>query len=300
MCNLYYKMPGKDKIYSIDLKYNDTPMPFVIKTMEEIDLQLGGISDNPHRHNYYTVIWSFTATGKHVIDFKEYAIIPNHVFFVSPEQVHQIITDPRPTGYVILFTSEYLEKNSIREDFIANLKLFQKNDETPPLPLTNQMVDTLRLFADQMHSLFHSENDLRFESIGAYLKLFLIECNNHCSLFPGSNTQRIEVGKTLVKSFKEIVEKHYVEWHQVKNYAEALYVSPNYLNEVIKSAINISAKDYIQNRLILEAKRMAVFTAKSSKEIGFDLGFEDPSHFSKFFKSNTRQSLGDFKGSMDG
>ena len=174
-----------------------------------------------------------TATGKHVIDFKEYPILPNHVFFVSPEQVHQIITDPRPTGYVILFTPEFLEKNSIREDFIANLKLFQKCDETPPLPLTDQMVDTLRLFADQMQSLFHSDNELRFEAIGAYLKLFLIECNNHCSLYPEGNTQRIEVGKTLVKNFKEIVEKHYTEWHQVKNYAEVLYVSPNYLNEVI-------------------------------------------------------------------
>lgn len=291
-------MPVKDKIYSLDLNYDGAPMPFVMKTMEEIDLQLGGISDHPHRHNYYTVIWSVTATGRHVIDFKEYPIIPNHLFFVSPEQVHQIISDPMPTGYVILFTPEFLEKNSIREDFIANLKLFQKSDETPPLPLNDKMNGILKLFADKMLASFHSDNELRFEMIGAYLKLFLIECNNHCSLFPGSNTQNIEVGKTLVKTFREIVEKHYQEWHQVKNYAEALYVSPNYLNEVIKSAINISAKDFIQNRLILEAKRMAVFTTKSSKEIGYDLGFDDPSHFSKFFKSNTRQSLQDFRESM--
>lgn len=291
-------MPAKDKIYSLDLMYNDTPMPFVIKTMEEIDQHLGGITDHPHRHNYYTVIWSFTATGKHIIDFKEYPILPHQVFFVSPEQVHQIISDPKPTGYVILFTPEFLEKNSIREDFIANLKLFQKSDETPPLPLTDRMKDTLRVFADQMYSAFHSENDLRFETIGAYLKLFLIECNTHCSLYPDNNTQQIEVGKTIVKNFKEIVEKHYTQWHQVKHYAEALYVSPNYLNEVIKSSLNISAKEYIQNRLVLEAKRMVLFTDKSSKEIGYDLGFDDPSHFSKFFKNNTRQSIMEFKGSV--
>jgi len=288
-------MPAKDKIYSLDLLYNGAPMPFVIKTMEEVDKQLGGISDDPHRHNYYTVIWPVTATGKHVIDFKEYPILPNHVFFVSPEQVHQIITDPNPTGYVILFTPEFLGKNSIREDFIANLKLFQKSDETPPLPLTERMIDPLKMFAEQMLSAFQSENDMRFETIGAYLKLFLIECNGHCSLFPGSNTQTIEVGKTLVRQFKAVVEKHYKTWHQVKDYAEELNVSPNYLNEVIKSALYISAKDYIQNRLMLEAKRMTIFTGKSSKEIGFDLGFEDPSHFSKFFKSNTGQSLVEFK-----
>ncbi len=291
-------MPARDKIYSLDLHLNGNPMPFVMKTMEEIDKLLGGISDNPHRHNYYSVIWSFTATGKHIIDFKEYEILPNHIFFVSPEQVHQINTDPDPTGYVILFTPDFLESNSIRPDFIANLKLFQKSDETPPLALNGEMSSKLRLFGDQIFSAFHSEGDLRYETIGAYLKLFLIECNGHCSLIPGIDNQNVEVGKMLVKNFKEIVEKHYMEWHQVKDYAEALYVTPNYLNEVIKSTISISAKDYIQNRLTLEAKRMAVFTNKSSKEIGFELGFEDPSHFSKFFKTNSGHSLHDFKAGV--
>jgi AraC-like DNA-binding protein len=291
-------MPIREKIYSLDLMYNGSPMPFVIKTMEEVDKHLGSIADDPHRHNYYTVIWSLTATGKHIIDFKEYPIEPNHVFFVSPEQVHQVITDPNPTGYVILFTPEFLEKNSIRQDFIANLKLFHKSDETPPLPLNDRMISTLKTFAAQMLEAFHSEDDLRFETIGAYLKLFLIECNGHCSLFPGNNPQNIEVGKSLVRQFKEVVEKHYQTWHQVKDYAEALNVTPNYLNEVIKSSINISAKDYIQNRLMLEAKRMTIFTGKSSKEIGFDLGFEDPSHFSKFFKSLTGQSMQEFKETM--
>lgn len=291
-------MPAKEKIYSFDLIYNDTPMPFVMKTMEEIDRQLGGISDHPHRHNYYTIIWSFTATGKHIIDFREYPILPHQVFFVSPGQVHQVITDPHPTGYVILFTPEFLEKNSIRKDFIGNLKLFHQSDETPPLPLSSAAISLLRTFADQMHASFNSDNELRFETIGAYLKLFLIECNNRCTLEPDTNTQQVEVGKTLIKNFRDLVDEHYHEWHQVKNYAEALFVSPNYLNEVVKSSVHISAKEYIQNRLILEAKRMAVFTTKSIKEIGYDLGFDDPSHFSKFFKSNTRQSIVEFKESI--
>jgi AraC family transcriptional activator of pobA len=209
-----------------------------------------------------------------------------------------VITNPNPTGYVILFTPEFLLKNSIREDFIVNLKLFQKSDETPPLPLSDGMVTSLKIFANQMFSAFNSENEMRFESIGAYLKLFLIECNGHCSLFPGSNTQNIEVGKTLVRNFKAIVEKHFMNWHQVKDYADTLNVTPNYLNEVIRLTMHTSAKDYIQNRIILEAKRMATFTSKSSKEIGFDLGFEDPSHFSKFFKSNLGYSIQDFKKRM--
>ena len=217
---------------------------------------------------------------------------------MSPGQVHQVITDPHPKGYVILFSSEFLEKNSIRNDFISDLKIFRKSDETPPLPVTESMAATLKMFADQMLQAFHSKNDMFLETIGAYLKLFLIECNGHCSLFPGSNLQSIEVSKTLVRNFKELVEKQFTKVHQVKYYAETLNISPNYLNEVIKSALNIPAKDFIQNRLVLEAKRMVVFTHKSGKEIGFELGFDDPSHFSKFFKSNTGQSLQEFKESL--
>lgn len=273
-------------------------MPFVIKTLEEIDQALGGIADDPHRHNYYTVIWSFTATGRHIIDFREYPILPQHIFFVSPEQVHQVITDPSPTGFAIQFTPEFLQKNSIRNDFIANLKLFQKSDETPPLTLSERMVATLQIFANQMMDAFHLQNEMFLETIGAYLKLFLIECNGHCSLTPSSNTQSYEVGKTIVKNFKDIVELHYKEWHQVKDYADALNVTPNYLNEVIRSATDTSAKDFIQSRIILEAKRIVLFTGKSSKEVGFELGFEDPSHFSKFFKNNAGQSLQEFKECM--
>ncbi len=288
-------MPDKEKIYSLDLIYNGVPMPFVIKTMEEIDLALGGIADNPHKHNYYTVIWPVHATGKHIIDFNEYPILPDNLFFVSPGQVHQIITDPAPKGYVILFSPEFLEKNSIRNDFISDLKIFQKSDETPPLPINPTMAATLRLFTEQMLKAFQSQNDLFLETIGAYLKLFLIECNGHCSLNPGSNLQNFEVSKTLVKNFKALVESHFHKNHLVKFYAETLNISPNYLNEVIKSAVNVPAKDFIQNRLILEAKRMAIFTSKSGKEIGYELGFDDPSHFSKFFKLKTGQSLQEFK-----
>ncbi len=290
-------MPDNNQIYSLDLQLNGVPMPFVIKTMEELDQSLGGIADDPHRHNYYSVIWSYTATGKHIIDFKEYKILPNNIFFVSPEQVHQVITNPNPTGYVILFTSEFLEKNSIRPDFISNLKLFQKSDETPPLPIHSEMEGSLKLFAAKMDSEFHSVNEMRYETIGAYLKLFLIECNGHCSLTPDANSQFLEVGKSIVKKFKENVETHFKTLHQVQEYAEKLNVSPNYLNEVIKASINVSAKEFIQNRLALEAKRMIVFTDKSSKEIGFDLGFDDPSHFSKFIKSKLGLSLQEFRDS---
>lgn len=288
----------QDPIQNLDLTYQGQPASFVIKTMEEIDRLQGGIADLPHRHNYFTIIHSYTARGKHIIDFKEYSIEPDEIFFVSPQQVHQVITEPEPTGMVILFTPEFLASNSIQEDFISNIRLFRDCMDTPPLPISGPMSDRLKNFALEMQDAFLSDHPMKSETAGAYLKLFLIECNNHCSLHPVGNTQRIEVGRNLVRSFKKLVEQHFAEWHQVQDYASDLKVTAGYLNEVIRDALHVSAKDYIQNRLVLEAKRMALYTTKSSKEIGYDLGFEDPSHFSKFFKSKARISLAEFKSGL--
>jgi len=285
----------KEKIYSLDLTFKEQAASFVILTMEEITAVQGDFADLPHRHNYYSVIWSFTATGKHIIDFREYPILPGHIFFVSPNQVHQVITNPGSTGILIFFTPEFLLKNSIQEDFVSNLKLFQDSGVTPALPIGPEMEPKLMDFAVNMISAFNSDHDMRLETIGAYLRLFLIECNSHCSLFPGANTQNLEVGRTLTQHFKKLVENNFHESHQVKDYASLLNVTPNYLNEVIRSTIGESAKDYIQNRIILEAKRMLIFTKKSVKEIGYDLGFEDPSHFSKFYKTNTGMALNAFR-----
>jgi AraC-like DNA-binding protein len=285
----------KEKIYSLDLLYAGSPTSFVMRSMEEIEREQGGFVDDPHRHNFYSIIWSFKATGRHIIDFHEYAIEPGSVFFVSPWQVHQVITNPGATGLLILFTPEFLQQNSIREDFISNLRLFRDSDETPPLPLSESASQRLMVFADAMSQAFASADEMKFETIGAYLKLFLIDCNAQCSLFPDSNTQNIEVGRSLVQRFKGLVEKHFTEWHQVQDYARELNVSPGYLNDVISSAIHKPAKEYIQNRLILETKRLSLFTGKSIKEIGYQLGFDDPSHFSKFFKAFTGNSIVEFR-----
>ncbi|MGE5425414.1 MAG: helix-turn-helix domain-containing protein [Syntrophothermus sp.] len=286
------------KIYHLDLVDGNIPVPFLITRFEDYPGEYGGIHEDPHRHNYYSIIWSFSATGKHIIDFISYTIVPGDLFFVNPRQVHQVITDPEPTGMIILFTPEFLQQNSIRENFISGLRLFADRHESPPLKVSDQMDRNLKYFSDEMLRAYRSDDEMKYERIGAYLKLFLIECNASCTLPLETNTQRLEVGRSIVQRFKDLVEKHYHEWHQVKEYAAELNVTPGYLNEVLTASIHCSAKDYISDRLILEAKRIVLFTGNSGKEIGYSLGFEDPAHFSKFFKSSTGLTLQEFRATI--
>ena len=131
-------------------------------------------------------------------------------------------------------------------------------------------------------------------SIGAFLKLFLIECNNLCSINPlDSNFKSSE--NRIVSEFKNWVNKSYKSEHSTNYYANELHITPDHLNRIIKSAIGKTAKEYIQSRLITEAKRLLYFSNLSTKEIGFELGFTEPANFSAFFKKCTQLSPSSFK-----
>lgn len=281
------------EVPSYGLQHDHRSVPFALRTMEEIDQANQGEPDRPHRHNYYTILWSFTATGTHMIDFVDYEIAPQYIFFVSPRQVHQVRTDPDPGGVVLLFTSEFLQMNDIREEFIDRLKIFRTCEENPPLIILEPQAATLRLYVEQMQ-LAQQLPDYRYEALGAWLKLFLITCNNVCDLAP-AHPQELQAGQTILRQFKQLVESHVTEWHKVSNYADQLFITPNHLNDVVRSLLGQTAKEYIQRRLTLEAKRCAAFGTTTTKELAHTLGFRSPSHFTKFFRAQTGQTISEFK-----
>ena len=81
----------------------------------------------------------------------------------------------------------------------------------------------------------------------------------------------------------------------VSDYAGQLYVTPNYLNRTVKKITGFTASHHIQQHIITEAKRQAMFSLSSMKEIAYSLGFDNLAHFSKFFKTNSGMSFRDFK-----
>jgi AraC-like DNA-binding protein len=213
--------------------------------------------------------------------------------------VHQVITYGYPEGFVIMFTNDFLHQNHISEDFIANLGLFSCTSTTPPLKISEEAVNSLNEIVENIKAAFYESGQFRSEKLGAYLKLFLIECNKYAPQPETENTQTIQSGRIILKDFRTLVEKNFSNWHKVSDYAEKLNISSDYLNNVIKTTIGKTAKEFIQERIILEAKRLGLHTQLSTKEIAFQLGFEDPSHFSKFFKNIEQQAFTDFRNVLE-
>jgi AraC-like DNA-binding protein len=264
----------------------NSDLNFRIQRIEEIYAERNGEPDEPHRHDYYTVILVKNATGKHIIDFNEYTLEANQIYFVSPGQIHQVIEEKKSFGYVVLFSPEFLTENHIPCYFIDDLNLFNDHGNSPPLHLNEKEVEQLSAFCEEMISIQNSDLKYMELAISSYIKLFLIHCNNVCTL-KNDNPQNQEAINSILKNFKMLVNEKYMVWHQTTDYANELNVSPDYLNRVIKSLTGKTAKEFIQARIIIEARRLLYFSEMSAKEIGYKLGFSEPANFSAFFKKNT-------------
>ena len=269
---------------------------FGISRMEDIYTKRGGAVDEPHRHNYYTVLIVNKAKGQHKIDFNTYELGNKQIFFVAPGQVHQVIETEKSIGFAMTFSNQFLIENSIPISFIESLKLFQNYGQSPPLTPDQQQFDAIENFANQIFNLFHSDAHMKSLSIGSFLKLLLIECNNICSINPIESDVDTS-GDNLIRAFRKAVDDDYKKEHSTTYYANGLYITPDHLNRTVKAKIGKTAKEYIQARIITEAKRLLYFTDLTNKEIAYELGFNEPANFSAFFKKHTQLSPSHFKKS---
>jgi AraC family transcriptional regulator, transcriptional activator of pobA len=287
--------PHKDiKTYTFPEQSLQSP-GFALKRMEDIFRLSGGAPDSPHRHNYYTIIFIEQGEGSHFIDFTEYKVENRTIFFIQPGQMHQLILTQEPIGWVITFTEEFLIANSIPDKMINDIYLFNDYGQSPPLPIHENTMPVYQSIITQMNHFATALESYTMEAVGALVKLFLIQSNNNCSLHKSNNPQLIETGNHILRAFKQLLNQKYAHEHKVSEYADAMAVTSDYLNKTVKNLTGQSAKDHIQSKLIIEAKRSLLFSNISNKELAYALGFEESAHFNNFFKKITGQTPSEFR-----
>ena len=254
-----------------------------VTTMEEIYDASQGETDHAHRHDYYTILWMKKGRGTHLIDFNTYELVENGVFFVSPGQIHQVVTPVRPEGWVITFSKAFLHMNHLSEDFLTEVNLFNSFEDRPPLQLSREVITRLENVMQGMQAIFNSSYRHKLAGMGAYLKLFLVYCEEECQV-EETNFRQDHPGKQLLKDFKSLVQEHFRTQHGVGDYAGQLAVSQKHLNQVVKSLLGQTAKEVIQEKIMLNAKRELKYSELSVKEIAYSLGYEEPLYFSAAFK----------------
>ena len=198
-----------DKIKSYkNVNRSNTSATFGISKMEEIYIKRKGILDTPHRHDFYTILLINSAKGKHIIDFNEHLIEGNELFFLAPGQVHQLIEEEESNGFSIVFSEDFLLENNIPYEFIEDINLFNNEGNSSSLKINREEKEKLNRYSLEMFNLQKDKSYLHLQAIGSLLKLFLISCNNLCTLNHNTATNS-NSNFTTIKDFKNLINEHY-------------------------------------------------------------------------------------------
>jgi len=119
------------------------------------------------------------------------------------------------------------------------------------------------------------------------LCLFLLQCEivqeKH------TETKKLQQDKKTIEylMFSQLIEENYKTEFRVNFYTDKMNISQKVLTQLTKTFYKTSPKVVIDNRRILEIKRLLKGTSKSSKAIAYELNFDEPTNMFKFFKKHT-------------
>ncbi len=177
--------------------------------------------------------------------------------------------------------------------------LFYGWREAEAIMLDEQDTRSFGLLTEVFKEEFTTRDNIQMEMLRVLLKRLIIKLTRLVKAqSPAGRLSLTELD--TVRQYNLLVENNYKTMHQVQDYANLMFKSPKTLSNLFAKHSDRSPVQVIADRIFLESKRLILYTNKSTAEIGFDLGFEEPAHFSRFFKRMAGQSPTEFRRGVVG
>lgn len=246
----------------------------------------------PYRRGFYQVTLLESLAGA-TMRFEEEQLTDseNVLVFSPPEQVLSWICGGSEQGYMLYFKDELLAGlgRSIEELFP-----FFGASAVNVIPLSDTDVNGLRAQWEQLRELGASSHSYRLPRAAALTTALLYDCRAlYDALGYGQSGQ--PGSSALVARFRQILAQCFQHHCSVESYAECLHVSADHLRAVVKKHTGRTVRELIDERVMLEAKRLLSHTELSVSEVAWHLQFSEPTHFARFFKRHTGRAPNDFK-----
>jgi AraC family transcriptional activator of pobA len=267
--------------------------------LERVDCENDRIKNSApidaHRDDHYIFMVLEKGWSRMMVDFQQYEYRANTVNFVLPGQVHDLqgMGDDTIGWYLAL------EPGLIPDLFRAVLEdplLHQK-----PLTLDGEMIEAMAQCLKLAHMLRRQQESVYsrecvFSLLGSFVGL-IADCY---AGRPVAADGKLARPKMITLEFRQMVTQRFRTMKSPGDYAEAMHLSLSYLNEIVKETTGFPVSYWIQQEVILEAKRLLYYSQCSVKEIAFELGYEDHTYFSRLFKKQAGQTPGEFRGEYRG
>jgi AraC-like DNA-binding protein/quercetin dioxygenase-like cupin family protein len=243
---------------------------------------------SPHKHDdYYELIFLSEGEGFHWIETEKYMVSTPEFYFLKPGQLHYWQFTSIPKGFVILF----------KADFFDNLK------ETDIINLYHQLIDKFRISVPEnykpeplLDELFQAYTDketaFSMHIIHGSLRVLFA----HILQLTVTTANESIVTPSIFEKFQNLLVKECPRLHKVNDFASLLNTTPQNLSAICRKHTGKSASEIISLQLLLEAKRYILHTDITINEIAYNLSFNDPSNFVKYFKKAEGLTPVQFRG----
>ncbi|MBV8252426.1 MAG: helix-turn-helix domain-containing protein [Chitinophaga sp.] len=260
--------------------------PFLITRMKGSEPMVKDFAI-PHRHTGYSIDIVVKGSIHQSVDFRQHEVQAPAVMLLEPDQVHLHEMADDCEMISIYFTDHFLVS-----ELQGVVSCWRCIFNSGVIPLNNDQLDELLSYALLIEREYESNRIRREEVLRNLLNAFIIACGRISEPVTRDNIWlRVESSQyNMARQFKVLVDQHYHEKSQVSDYAEMLYVTPGHLNDTVKALMGRNAKFVIDEKRILEAKRLLYWGEHSVKQIASHLSFEDDAYFNRFFKKHTGQT----------
>lgn len=290
ICEMKQLFPFYSIGHFINEPSNKTDFEIIhFENMQEPDV------DDVHKHTFYEITWIEKGKSRQTIDYKEYEVLPNSLFFISPNQVHSF-EEWRPlVGGSILFTGDFFLLNNYNKEKLFEISFLDNFYANPCIHLEKKDFSEIKQTIDSI-TMEQCRKDRNSTITQALLHILLAQVQRYVDKSTSHTTSK----KYLIvyKRMQELLDIHFIDNRPVSFYAGKLHITQHHLNLVVKSVTGITAGEMIRARSVLEAKRLLTFSDETISEIAAQLNYFDSSYFAKLFKQETGRSPKAFREEM--
>ncbi len=284
----------------IDIKFNNQKKEYSFEIMSLQNLfqrKLNHLLTDPHRLGFYLIIIIENGNGHHSIDFNQYEYSDGTVFTIGKNQVHKYAINENIKAYQILFTQDFIVKYYDEKQIFNSQLIFNDAIFSPKIQLNKSQIKEIISIAENLDYEYNNTADDEYKSpiirSGLHILLMKLERFKQQHI-----PQKVNIDFTDFFRFKNLVDEKCFSTRNVTDYCSNLNINQKRLNIITKSILNKTAKEFIDDRTILEIKRLLSNTNMPIKEIAYSAGFEEPTNLVKYFKNLTNQSPTDFRTSL--
>lgn len=243
----------------------------------------------------YKILWAKDENATLIVDGYKLEVLQNQVVFCTPLNIVEMEKDSGFTA--VVFNREFYCIRDHDAEVSCNGFLFFGSSLPPVVALAEKETKSFEALFHILKEEFETKDHIQGEMLRSILKRLLIKATR---LIKQENTES-DLPKPqfdIVRQYHILVEQNFREKHAVADYADLLFKSPKTLSNVFKKSGDKSPLKIINERIILEAKRLLFYSDKTSEEIGYELGFKEAAHFSKFFKNTVGSPPTTFKNNF--